>query len=389
MPNVNATVDSHTAGIGVTTIGGKNIYYPIVSMHKSGSSSWYNYFSVFEAVTITDLDGTEHSTSTTELPSGLAVIGGFILDANGNVSTAESANGTGIFNYATGKEIKCATYSSYGLCYYPDSQFSKTGTTSRAEQTIVAKYRYTDSNGTPYYYYVGYWCEAHTKTEICVTPDTLVTLADGTKKEIQYVTYEDQLLVWDFYKGEYAVAPAAIISNHGYGENVVIALTFSDGTVVKAVNGHAFVDMTVNDMVFIDADNAESYVGHSFAKANADGYEAVTLTSYTVSSEMVEAWGVLTAGHFNCITEDMISFAGSEKELASIDYFEYGDGLKYDEATMQADIETYGVYTYEEFAQYLSEAQFEALGIKYMTITVGKGKITHDYILELINTYVK
>ena len=33
-------------------------------------------------------------------------MGGFILDANGNISTAEDTNGTGIFNYATGKEIK-------------------------------------------------------------------------------------------------------------------------------------------------------------------------------------------------------------------------------------------------------------------------------------------
>jgi dihydrodipicolinate synthase/N-acetylneuraminate lyase len=52
---------------------------------------------------------------------------------------------------------------------------------------------------------------------ICVAPDTLVTLADGTQKQIKDVTNTDMLMVWDFYKGEYAVAPSAIIFNMGTG----------------------------------------------------------------------------------------------------------------------------------------------------------------------------
>jgi len=39
--------------------------------------------------------------------------------------------------------------------------------------------------------------------EACVIPDTLVILTDDSRKRIDEVTHEDQLLVWDFYKGEY------------------------------------------------------------------------------------------------------------------------------------------------------------------------------------------
>ena len=388
MPDVNATVDSNTAGIGKTTIGEVDIYYPIVSMHKSGSSSWYNYFSVFEAVTITDLDGTVYNTSTTELPSGLTVIGGFILDADGNVSTAESANGTSIFNYSTGKEIKCAEYSPYGLCYYPDSQFTKS-TNSRDEQTIVAKYRYTDSNGTPYYYYVGYWCEKHTKSNTCVTPDTLVTLADGTQKEIQYVTYEDELLVWDFVNGEYAVMPSSIVMNHGYGTYTVVLLTFDDGTVVNTINGHGFFDKTTNEFVILNEENVANYVGHDFVKQDVD--KTTRLISYSISEQYTESWSILTAEHYNCMLEGMLTITpaevdGSPKYLMP---FELGEDMRYDVEKMQADIEKYGLYTYEDFVEYMTYEQFAALNLSIFKVSVGKGYITWEEILYLISIHIK
>ena len=74
----------------------------------------------------------------------------------------------------------------------------------------------------------------------CVTPDTLVTLADGTQKRIDEVTSTDILKVWNFYEGTYDYVPSAIIFDHGYDNNTVIKLTFSDGTVVKVVNLHQF-----------------------------------------------------------------------------------------------------------------------------------------------------
>lgn len=386
MPNVNATVDSNTAGIGMTTVGGVNIYYPIVSMHKSGSSSWYNYFSVFEAVTITDLNGTVHSTSSTELPSDLTVIGGFILDANGNVSTAESANGTGIFNYSTGKEIKCTTYSSYGLCYYPDSQFTKTGTSERAEQTIVVKYRYTDSNGTPYYYYVGYWCEEHTKTT-CVTPETLITLADGSQKRIDEVTYADELLVWDFYNGEYTAAPASIVMNHGYGNYTVVSLNFADGTTVNTINGHGFYEADSNEFVILSENNAADYVGHAFIKQDGTTTE---LASYEISEEYTESWSVLTAEHYNCILEDMLTLTPAEVEGSPKYLMPYvmGEGMKYDAEAMAKDNETYGLYTYEDFADYMTYEQFAALNLSNFKVSVGKGYITWDEIMYLISIHI-
>ncbi len=293
--------------------------------------------------------------------------------------------------------------------YFTISSTNGYVSTSTSGRTVTLTYEFTDPNGktltftkTWQFNYADYKSGTQysysdfvngtlkvASSGGCVTPDTLVTLANGSKKEIQHVTYEDQLLVWDFYKGEYAAVPASIISNHGYANNKVIVLMFSDGTEVKAVNDHVFMDATLNKMVLIDDVNVQDYVGHSFVKANGDGYTTVELVEYKVTEEYIEAWGILTAGHYNAMVEDMFSIAGSAEEMKAISYFEIGEGMKYDEAVMQADIEKYGLYSYEEFVDCLTEEQFEALGVKYMKISVGKGLITRDYIMELINTYIK
>ena len=223
----------------------------------------------------------------------------------------------------------------------------------------------------------------------CVTPDTLVTLADGTQKEIQYVTYEDQLLVWNFYKGEYAVVPAAIIFNHGYDHNTVIALRFSDGTVVKVVNLHQFFNADLNSLVSIDANSVAQYVGDRFVKQATDGYTTVTLVDYTVSEEYVAAYGIISAEHYNILVEGMFSADFMEKDFPLFNYFAVGEDMKFDAEQMNADIAMYGLYTYADFAEYLTYEQFVAFNVQYFKIAVEKGDYTYEGILALIDEYLK
>lgn len=225
-------------------------------------------------------------------------------------------------------------------------------------------------------------------TSPCVTPDTLITLADGTQKEIQHVTYEDQLLVWDFYKGEYAVVPAAIIFDHGYGDNTVIKLDFSNDASVKVVNMHQFFDATLNKMVTINAENVAQYVGHKFICQDGDGYSTVMLDAYSITNEYVEAWGIMSAQHYNIIVEGIFSADFDPADLGLFNYFEIGENLKYDAEKMQADIEKYGLYTYEDFANHLTYEQFVAFNVQYFKISVEKGNYTFEGILALIDEYL-
>lgn len=220
----------------------------------------------------------------------------------------------------------------------------------------------------------------------CVTADTLVTLADGTQKRIDQVTYADQLLVWDFDKSAYTVANSSIIENHGYSMNEIIKLNFEDGTTVKVANVHGFFDADLNKWVDINAKNAADYVGHSFVQVDGNSHKTVKLVSVDVTAEYVEAWSILTADHYNCILEDMFTITPPATEQLA--FFEIGEDMKYDAEAKQADIEKYGLYTYEEFANLLTVEQFEVLNIAEMKVAVGKGLITMDEILWLIVTYI-
>jgi len=62
--------------------------------------------------------------------------------------------------------------------------------------------------------------------------------------------------------------------------------------------------------------------------------------------------------------------------------------MKYDEAKMQEDIEKYGLYTYDDFSEYVTYEQFIAFNGPYLKVLVGKGVLTYEEILNLIDIYV-
>lgn len=221
----------------------------------------------------------------------------------------------------------------------------------------------------------------------CVTPDTLVTLADGTQKEIQYVTANDSFLVYDFVKGEYSFAPASIIMNHGYDEYTVTTLNFDDGTVVNTINGHGFYDVEAQSFVILSDENVQNYIGKSFVKA--DGSTAV-LASYSIELQYVESWSLLTAGTYNCVLNGMLTLTPAEVDGSPLYLmpYEIGNDMKYDQEKMQADIEKYGLYTYDDFKGLVTYEQFVAFGFENFKVSVGKGYITWDEILFLLSIHV-
>ena len=63
------------------------------------------------------------------------------------------------------------------------------------------------------------------------------------------------------------------------------------------------------------------------------------------------------------------------------------DTMSYDMLQMQQDIETYGLYTYEDFKDLIPEVVFEMYNAKYLKINVEKGYMTWNDVLDLISFY--
>lgn len=292
--------------------------------------------------------------------------------------------------------------------YFTISSTNGYVSTSTTGRTVTITYEFTDPNGktltfskTWQFNYADYNTQysysdfvngtlKEASSSGCVTPDTLVTLADGTQKQIQDVTYQDQLLVWDFFNGEYTVMPSSIVMNHGYGNYRVVTLNFADGTTVNTINGHGFYDAEEDKFIILDETNVEDYIGHDFVKQAGINKTTTKLVSYSVAEQYTESWSILTVEHYNCVLEGMLTLTPAEVE-GSPEYlmpFEMGEGMKYDVDSMKSDIEKYGLYTYEDFADRITYEQFAALNLQYFKIAVERGIITYDDILFLLDLHM-
>ncbi len=230
--------------------------------------------------------------------------------------------------------------------------------------------------------------DVHSNQE-CLATGSMITLADGTAKPVEELDESDMLLVFDHETGRYISAPILFIERDGWKEYRVINLVFSNGNTTRIIGEHAFFDLTLNKYVYIDAENCLDFVGHSFAltERSNDPTACTTLSDAFVTVEETGCYSLVTEYHMNYFVDGLYSMPGGIKGLFNM--FEYADDLTYDRDLMAADIERYGVYTYEDFKDYIPYEIFEYMfPTKYFKVSVEKGLITYDEILALIEKYL-
>nr|DAP17868.1 MAG TPA: Hint (Hedgehog/Intein) domain N-terminal region [Caudoviricetes sp.] len=88
---------------------------------------------------------------------------------------------------------------------------------------------------------------------ICLTGDTLITLADGTTKRIDTITLADMVLAYNpetmtLEADEIIYCDSDKIKTH---DNFDV-WTFDDGTIIKTVHRHRFYNVERNAMVYMD-----------------------------------------------------------------------------------------------------------------------------------------
>ena len=226
----------------------------------------------------------------------------------------------------------------------------------------------------------------------CVAEGTLITLADGSQVAVEDLTGSESLLVWNLFTGTFDIAPILFIDSDPYSKYEIIHLYFSDGTEVKVIDEHAFWDIDLNEYVFL-RNNAAQYIGDWFNKQTDDGngnmiWTAVQLVDVEIYDENTTAWSPVTFGHLCYFVNGMLSMPGATEGLINI--FEVDRvTMQYDETLFASDIATYGFFTYEEFSEIIPipEVIFEAFNGQYLKVSIGKGLITMDRLVALIERY--
>lgn len=220
----------------------------------------------------------------------------------------------------------------------------------------------------------------------CLLPDTLITMANDTYKQVKDVKPGDMVRVFNHETGKLDEAP---ILFNDYDEKAwynVINLEFNNGKDVKVVSEHGFFDLTLNKYVYITENNYKDFVGHEFYTTSLEKEKGITiLQNAYITSEYTEVYSPVSAYHLNYFTEDLLSMPGATECFVNI--FPYDNDLKYDEAVMADYIEKYGLFTYDDFKDYVPYEFYSAFPAQYLKIQIGKGVITFDDILSLINRY--
>jgi len=383
MPNATGTSDT----IASTTVSGTTVYMPIITVAGKNSSGGkyssgkiYCFAPAFSAINITDKDVNTgevlytYNSSTQKWPHNQSATTGPNRDYYGPNSVRDP------YGAGTG-----ATYEKYaynanngGLCY----------TSNEIERNVNAntktvKFFYVGNDGITYYYYIQYKYQAVTYSS-CVAEGTQILMADGSQKAVEDVQMGDMVMTWSFENGCYEAAPVAIKWYHGTDDFRVLNLEFSDGTVVRVINTHGFFDRDLNTYAYIREGNADDYLGHTFVKRTPDGdnTEVVLVNSY-ITEEHVGNYSLQTAYNDNFIAENLLTIT-AEDHVGRFEYFPIGDNMMYDAEAKARDIETYGLYTYEEFADWLTEEQFIMFNGPYFKVLVGRGVLTYEDILEII-----
>lgn len=231
------------------------------------------------------------------------------------------------------------------------------------------------------------------KPQACVAEGSMITLADGSQKPVEELTMDDMLLVWNHHTGDFDVAPMVFIDSDPIDEYEIIHLYFSDGTDVKVIYEHAFWNATLNRYVFIRDGESTQYIGDWFNKQTYDSdcnmiWENVQLVDVQIYTEQTTAWSPVTFSHLNFYVSGMLSMPGATTGLINIFEVE-ADTMQYDMVAYLADIEEYGLFTYEEFAEIIPvpEIIFEAFNGQYLKVSIGKGLIDMDGLIALIERY--
>ena len=232
------------------------------------------------------------------------------------------------------------------------------------------------------------WAEAG--GDGCFAEGTLITLADGSKKQIELLSNSDVILGFDHETGKLKAVPIAYLDCSAKEILTVIDMVIGD-TNVKVINEHGFFDVDLRKYVTINIDNVDEYLGHRFLKVYIDEngeeqQEIVTFTSYSVYQEETRWYALVTAFTINHLANDILTI--SDDLIGLYDYFELDDEYKYDTVQKEQDILTYGLFVYDDWKEYVTIEQFYAFNCHYLKVSVGKGLLTEDRIFYYINRYV-
>ena len=219
----------------------------------------------------------------------------------------------------------------------------------------------------------------------CITGDTLVTLSDGTEIPVSELNETDEIRAWDFENGCMTSAPLTAFFKSNDKEHDVFRVEFEDGSNVGVVVEHLFFDITEGKFIAIglNEDNSQ-YIGHEIAKVSKDGeVKPVKIARIYKDGTTNETYAPQTKGNWNYLTGGFIT--GNDGQLPLCNMFGFDvQNMRFDADEMKADLVKFPPISYENFKDIMTESFFKDNNIKNLSVAIGKGLTTLQYLREYI-----
>lgn len=200
-----------------------------------------------------------------------------------------------------------------------------TGGSTGGLHTVIALEGTTKADDLKYF--TGYTGTETMPQYICLIEGTLVTLADGKTKPIEDITYDDELLVWNFYEGKFDKAKPCWVTKPQIANEYNLC-KFSNGVEIGFVGqgGDIGYHRIYNDELksFTHTGVKETPIGtHTFAQ---DGSKPTLIEQHIVNKQ-VRYYNVGTQKHINIFTNGILTSARISNKYAIKDMKYVGNRL--------------------------------------------------------------
>jgi hypothetical protein len=134
----------------------------------------------------------------------------------------------------------------------------------------------------------------------CLVAGTLMSLANGTQKKIEDITYDDVLSVWNFDLGELSEARPLWVKRKQTASQYTL-VKFSDGTELRTVGHHIFNKQAGEFTKIITDDTPVGTV-----TVNEQGQE-ITIVSKELVKDVVDYYNIWTQYHLNAYANGVLT----------------------------------------------------------------------------------
>lgn len=138
----------------------------------------------------------------------------------------------------------------------------------------------------------------------CYLKNTLITLANNQTKKVQDITYQDDLLVWDFNNGCYASAKPLWIKQSQIATQYYHCV-FEDNSTLDLVGGRGHAHR-----IFCLNTNRFEYANDCIGKIIMTQNGPMKLLSCDVIEDNVEFYNIITDYHMNCFANKVLTSTG-------------------------------------------------------------------------------